>query len=75
MYVGAGRYVYEDVWALMLMKSDSRFIRDMADVMWDKTVLRQRCLKKTQGSPLSDDVKPLTPHKYNLVKGKGIIYF
>ena len=80
MYVGAGRYIYEDIWALMLMKNDSSFVRDMAETLWCKAVLLQRCIRQRkpnnelnseieENHEDEDSLKPLTPEKYQLVKG------
>ena len=52
------------------MNIDTRFVRDMADIMWHKTVFRQRSLRKTHtGNAENDGVEPLIPEKYKLVKG------
>ena len=82
VYVGAGKYVYEDTWVLMLMKNHSRFVREMAEVLWTRDILKKRYIRKpTKQNPEiennlevdeeenEDSLKPLTPEKYKLLKG------
>ena len=82
MYVGAGKYVYEDTWTLMLMKNDSRFVREMAEILWTKGILKKRYIRKPikQNSEMEnnlevdeeeneDGLKPLSPEKYKFLKG------
>lgn len=83
VYVGGNYYVFVDTWELMLMKHDSKFIRDMAEVLWGRVLLKKRCLKKTLRKVYEEDgnvievddqpdVKVLTPYKYQLVKGTSL---
>ena len=74
--------MYEDTWALMLMKNDSRFVREMAEILWTRDILKKRYIRKpTKQNPgmennlevdeekNEDGLKPLTPEKYKLLKG------
>ena len=63
-----------DKWELIQEKSDGKFVKDLADVFWDKAVLKRRCLQESRANKKNcteDEFrKELTPKKYNLLKGK-----
>lgn len=54
----------------MLIKNDSKFVRDMSEVLCDKNVLKNRCMQE-RGQ--REKMKILIPDKCQLVK--GIIYW
>ena len=55
----------------MLKKNDSKFVRDTAEVIWGRTTLKKRYLRKTKDNENETEEyssKELTPKKYDLLK-------
>lgn len=53
----------------MKRKNDSKFVRDLAEIMWGNDILRQRCVKKSRLRE-DDDRKELTPKKIKKIEGE-----
>ncbi|XP_043478521.1 uncharacterized protein LOC122508920 [Leptopilina heterotoma] len=69
VYLGGNSYVFVDTWYLMLRQNDSKFVRDVASILWGTNVLKKRCLKLTKAMEERDkDMKCLTPQKYKILK-------
>ena len=75
MYLGENITVHIDVWESMLAKNDSKFVKDLAGVIWDREELKNKCLQAKRANQNKENLPQnslrteLTPRKYELLKG------
>ena len=76
VYLGENISIHIDIWETMLAKNDSKFVRDLAEVIWDREVLKNKFLQVKRVNQDPENCSPnslrteLTPKKYELLKGK-----
>lgn len=72
VYVMDDKKVHVDLWESISAKNDSRFIRELAQILWGTDVLKQRCLDPQRANkykkPNEEPRLPLTPKKLEVLK-------
>ena len=66
-----------DVWEAMKTHTDSRFVREVAQKLWETKGLKQRCLNPQMANKGNENAElrlPHTPEKYEILKGQVIFW-
>lgn len=80
MYLDPETPITWDAWEVLKSKSDSKFVRDIATILWGIEGLAKRCLDAPKANESNKNATfegprtELTPEKYETVKGKMMIF-
>lgn len=70
--------VHVDIWEGMRARNDSRFVRDLSQVLWGTETLKKRCLNAEKANkymqPGEEARVPLSPEKLEVLTSKISIH-